>query len=324
MAYARVKPKSEQISPQSGVYADLDHLVRLQFEAQGFSFLPRQPIHSILSGRHASRLRGRGLNFEELRGYLPGDDIRSVDWKATARVRKPHVRVYTEERDRPVWLLVNQRQSMFFGSQVNMKSVTAAEAAALGAWRVLKAGDRVGAIVFNDTEIIKIPPLRSQKQVMLILRAIVKLNHQLHANSTIPAKPGLLNTVIRQLLPLAKHDCLVCLIGDGSGVDEETPKYITQLNAHNDLLSLFVYDPLEKELPKAGWLRIADGEQRLGFQSDDARLGQDFTEDFRKRLQHMEDLSRKSTMPLLPISTITPVSDQVRGLIGQIIRPRRI
>ena len=90
-----------------GVYADLNDLVRLRFHARGYSFLPRQPVHSVLAGRHGSRLRGRGLNFEEIRRYLPGDDIRIMDWRVTARTREPHVRVYTEERDRAV-----TRQSM--------------------------------------------------------------------------------------------------------------------------------------------------------------------------------------------------------------------
>src|SRR5262249_32196007 len=120
---------------QTGVYTTLDDLVRLKFSARNFSFLPRQPIHSLLAGRHASRLRGRGLNFEEIRRYQPGDDIRQIDWKVTVRTRKTHSRVFTEERERTVLLLVDQRRTMFFGSVKNMKSVTAAEAAALAAWR---------------------------------------------------------------------------------------------------------------------------------------------------------------------------------------------
>jgi uncharacterized protein (DUF58 family) len=113
----------------SQVYASLDALVRLQFEARGFSLLPRQPVHSLLSGRHASRLRGRGLIFEELRNYRPGDDIRSMDWRATARLRKPHVRVYSEERERPVLFVVDQRTNMFFGSARTTKATAAAELA---------------------------------------------------------------------------------------------------------------------------------------------------------------------------------------------------
>ena len=100
--------------PQPGVYASLAALVSLRFRAKGFSFLPRQPVHSILAGRHASRLRGRGLNFEEIRRYQPGDDIRQIDWKVTVRTRQTHSRVYTEERERSVLLLVDQRITMFF------------------------------------------------------------------------------------------------------------------------------------------------------------------------------------------------------------------
>ena len=92
-------------------------------------------MSSVLSGRYASRLRGRGLNFEEIRRYLPGDDVRTMDWKVTARTRSPHVRVYTEEKDRAVLLIVDQRINMFFGTRDKLKSVTAAELAALGAWR---------------------------------------------------------------------------------------------------------------------------------------------------------------------------------------------
>ena len=98
---AEVAAKKNRDRPPHGVYANLTELMKLEFKAQGFSFLPKQPVHSILAGRHASRLRGRGLNFEEIRRYLPGDDIRNMDWRVTARLRKPHVRVYTEERDRP-------------------------------------------------------------------------------------------------------------------------------------------------------------------------------------------------------------------------------
>ena len=115
------------------------HLRGLGGAATGLRFLPRQPARSVLHGRHGSRLRGRGLNFEELRNYLPGDDVRAIDWKVTARTGQPHVRVVTEERDRPTLIVVDQRMSMFFGSQLNMKSVTAAEAAALAAFAILEA-----------------------------------------------------------------------------------------------------------------------------------------------------------------------------------------
>src|SRR5215813_15471563 len=111
-----------------GVYVGLDELIALEYRGRKVSFLPRQPVHSLLSGRFASRMRGRGLNFEEIRDYRPGDDVRSIDWKVTARLQKPHVRVFNEERDRQALLVLDQRLSMFFGSRLAMKSVTAAQA----------------------------------------------------------------------------------------------------------------------------------------------------------------------------------------------------
>jgi uncharacterized protein (DUF58 family) len=154
-----------------GVYASLSELIGLQHKARGFSFLPRQPIHSLLAGQHASRLRGRGLDFEELRHYQFGDDVRQIDWKATNRTRKTQLRVFSEERERVVLLVIDQRLSTFFGSQRCMKSVAAAETAALVAWRVIFVKDRVGAVVFNDSAIVEIRPRRSRGTVMQILGA---------------------------------------------------------------------------------------------------------------------------------------------------------
>ncbi len=125
------------------VHVSLAGLRALEGRARTLSFAPRQPARSAMNGRHASRLRGRGLTFEELR---PGDDVRAIDWKTTARAGEPFVRVTTEERDRPALIVVDQRMSMFFGSVLNMKAVTAAEAAALAAFRIRDQGDRVGGI----------------------------------------------------------------------------------------------------------------------------------------------------------------------------------
>src|SRR6201991_2800023 len=141
-----------------GVYVDLDDLLALEHRGRRVSFLPRQLVHSLLSGRYASRKPGRGLNFEEIRDYRPGDDVRSIDWKVAARLQTPHVRVFNEERDRQGLLVTDQRLSMFFGSRLAMKSVTAAEAAAIAAWRILGVGDRVGAIVFDDRGLAEFRP----------------------------------------------------------------------------------------------------------------------------------------------------------------------
>lgn len=316
MQYPRVKPREAKESSAPGVYADLDALIRLQFKARGFSFLPRQPVQSLLSGRRASRLRGRGLDFEEIRRYIPGDDIRTMDWKVTARTQKPHMRVYTEERDRPGLLVVDQRLSMFFGSTVAMKSVIAAEVAALGAWRAFQVGDRVGALVFNDSDIRDIAPLRSRERVMQILRAITEMNHALRVDGKIQPNPGMLNKVLKKTLSLAKHDFIVGIVSDFSGADEETKNTVTRLAAHNDVIAFFVYDPLESDLPRAGRLAVSEGDLQLEVDTSEAGLRKRFRDQFDRELKTARDLMLKRAIPLLPIRTTEGVIEQLWHFLG--------
>jgi len=303
------------------VHVSLAHLVRLQHKATGYSFLPRQPIHSLLSGRYASRLRGRGLNFEELRQYQRGDDIRTMDWKVTARTRKPHVRVYTEERDRAVLLLVDQRTHMFFGSCERMKSVVAAEAAALGAWRSLGAGDRVGAIVFNDDAIEEIRPQRSKTTVMAILRTIERMNRALRADSTVQSHSNQLNVVLQKAHRLAKHDTLVVLITDGQGMNDDTTRLTAQLAQHNDVLGMLLYDSLrESPRPSKGQHVVTDGKLQMELNFDDRKFLERIAVDYQKEMDGIRAALRKISAPLLPINTAEDVVGQIRKLIGTATR----
>jgi uncharacterized protein (DUF58 family) len=306
-----------------GVYVQLDELVRLQHKASGFSFLPKQPVHSILSGRHASKLRGRGLNFEELRNYLPGDDTRNIDWKVTARTGTPYVRVYTEEKDRTVWLLIDQRVGMFFGSQQKMKSVVAAEVAAISAWRVLSTGDRVGALIFSDTEVSVVPPHRSRERVMQILKQVVDKNHALSASSDLKPDAGKLNEVLKQVGMLAGHDCLICLITDGDGIDGDTQRHISRLAEHNDVLTTLVFDPFEKTMPAVGRLRFADGEGQLEADTSSKKLRSAFKNKFEQRLEGIQTASRRYSIPVLSLDTTNPVTEQLREAFGHHLGTRR-
>lgn len=317
MQYTPIRKRQRGPRSAPGVYADLDELMRLRFKASGFSFLPRQPVHSVLSGYHASRLRGRGLNFEELRGYLPGDDTRHIDWKVTARTREPYVRVFTEEKDRTVWLLVDQRLSMFFGSRGRMKSVVAAEAAAIAAWRVLSQRDRVGAVVYDDADLRIFRPHRSVQRVTEILEYIVTRNHALDARSETQPAPGMLNRALRRVRELARHDCLVCLIGDATGIDGETQRHVTRLTEHNDVLSVFVYDPLEQAMPEAGRLVFSDGGSQLEFDTARRRARDAYRDDFQRRIDRIALTSRKHAIPLLRVSTSADLLEQVRDQLGQ-------
>ncbi len=307
----------------SRAYVTLDELLRLRHRARGFSFLPRQPVHSLLTGRHASRLRGRGLEFEELRHYFEGDDTRTIDWRATARRGEPQVRVHSEERDRNVLLLVDQRQSMFFGSQRAMKSVVAAEATALSAFRVTSLGDRVGAIVFSEHGIDEIRPQARDAGVRHILAATVRHNRLLSADGP-PAEPALLNEVLRRAARLANHDWLVSLISDVSGADATSKRYLTDITAHNDALTIFVQDPLEAELPDIGRAVLAEGDQQAEVDLSGRALRQRFAEGFAERREAAAGFSLHHAIPVLPLSTHRDVTEQLRELLGRRLARRRL
>jgi uncharacterized protein (DUF58 family) len=304
-------------SDTTGVYTNLQDLIRLQHKPRGFSFLPRQPVHSLLSGRHASRLRGRGLNFEEIRRYLPGDDVRNIDWKVTARTQKTHTRVYTEERERPVLLVVDQRINMFFGTQAQMKSVTAAELAALAAWRVLDAGDRVGAMVFGDSDVVEIRPHRSRSRVMQILGEIVRMNRALSVRTDITPAPGMLNEVLRNVRRIATHDFLVGIVSDFHGMDAETRRLIKLVGQHNDVIACMVYDPIAASVPKGARLVVGDGDVQIEADTDQGKVRHRIEAVFNDRLATLKgDLTRLG-IPVLPIETATPLARQLRQLLGQ-------
>ena len=202
------------------IHVDLAHLAGLEARARGFDFLPRQPVGSALSGRRASRLRGRGLEFEEIRAYLPGDDVRAIDWKVTARTGSPHVRVTREERDRPALIVVDQRQAMFFGTVLNMKSVTAAEIAALAAWRILGAGDRVGGLVLSDAGLAAVPAGRSRGAVLRLLDLVADRNLALSAEAPVSTEAaGRLDAALAQAARIVTHDWLVLVVSDFDGAE---------------------------------------------------------------------------------------------------------
>lgn len=302
-----------------GVYTNVQELMKLRYKASGYSFLPRQPVHSLLTGRHASRLRGRGMDFEEIRRYLPGDDIRKIDWKVTARTKKPHTRVYTEERERPVLIVVDQRVSMFFGTRVNMKSVTAAHGAALAAWRVVDQGDRVGALVFNDTQVKEFSPYRSRKRVMQILGEIVRLNQLLNVDTQSKANPTMLNQILDRALRTAKHDYMICIISDFFGMDENTRRLIKLMGQHNDVLAALIYDPIAGKPPQAGRFVISDGELQVEVDTSSGKKRTGIANIFDQRLRSLKDELTKLGIPVLPIQTEDPVELQVRRLLGQAI-----
>ncbi len=297
------------------IHVDADQLVRLGPRARALSLLPRQPARSILNGRHASRLRGRGLNFEELRGYLPGDDIRTIDWKVTARTGDPHVRVYTEERDRPALLLVDQRVSMFFGTVAYMKSVVAAEAAAIAAHRVLGQGDRVGGLVFSDTRVAEHRPQRRATALTRLLSSVAAANSALHAGLT-PEPTVSLNDMLTEAARVCQTSGLICLFSDCDGLDDRSEALLRRLAASNDLIVFNVADPTSRSLAPNLKLTVSDGDAQIEIDSSDPELSAKIRASMEDRLEQLHKWSRRYGFPVVPLTTLEPALDQLLRLFG--------
>jgi uncharacterized protein (DUF58 family) len=299
------------------VYVSLAQLMALQFQARGLSFVARQPQGSLLAGNHASRLRGRGLNFDELRRYQPGDDLRHLDWRASLRTGKPVVRTFTDERDRPALIVVDQRMSMFFGSVRSFKSAVAAELGALAAWMVFNAGDRVGGLVFNDARIDSVAPLRSRKRVEALCSRIAQQNAELKASNADHEGANQLDRVLQQCLAVAGHDHLICLVSDFAGAGPRTLQLLQQLSAHNDVVALLVYDPLALNVPSSGQLLITQGQLQVELAVSQRKVRQPLGDFLGGRLKDVASLLRRSQVPLLMISTALPAAEQLRNELGK-------
>lgn len=290
--------------------------MRLRYRARGFSYLPAQPVRSVLSGRKRSRLRGRGLDFDELRHYRPGDDIRNMDWKVTRRTGSPFVRVYTEERDRPVWVIVDQRLSMFFGSRRQMKSVVAAEAAALTAWRVLGVGDRIGAVLFNDHDCLYVRPSRSETAVMQWLAQLTRINGELTADAAWQPNASGLENALKMLSTRVGHDGLVIVISDFEGWNDKCLNLLKSLRRANDVIAVLVSDPLERNIESANRLVVSDGQFQLQVNAANSTAGARFRADFQQRLTSLTDQLKRHSVPLMTLSTDSDVTNQIQRRLG--------
>ncbi len=293
-----------------GVYVTLSELLKFGYMPKHFTLRPNGAVLSKLSGRHRSALRGRGMDFSEMKQYVQGDDTRNMDWKATRRTGKPYVRIYNEEKDRNVWLVISQMNSMFFGSQKQMKSVSAAHIAAIMAFKALETGDRVGAVVYNNEEVKFFKASSSKNNLVQIMTEIERQNRLLKASNSNNHK-GNLGKALKILSSLAKHDDLVVIIGDARAMDEESARDITRINTHNDVIGVIVSDPLEEKIIPSSSLFFSDGEETVDLDSRSKTFQQEYHNLREERRSSFRHLSRKNALPLLSISTKRPVLDQL-------------
>jgi len=301
------------------IFIDLQDLLKMESMARGFSFLSRkQKVKSILGGKHASKLRGRGLDFEEVRNYVAGDDIRNIDWKVTARTKKTHTKVFSEEKEKPALILVDQSKSMFFGSQHKTKSVVAAELAALAAFRILKEGDRAGGVVFADNGIDVVFPKRDRKNIFRFFEQIVQRNKELESSKAVDYDVAL-KDIFAKVRNIVSHDFLILIISDFHRYAPAVIKELAYMSRHNDVILAKVFDPLERDIPQAKIVASSEGLQSV-IKGNQKKIRERFKTGFDDEYQQFESQMKKYRIPLFKIDTVEDIDVQLKEIL---LRPRK-
>lgn len=298
------------------IHTSFAHLKQLQGKAKSIRFLGRQQAKSILSGRHASRIRGRGLSFEELRDYRAGDDIRTIDWRVTARTGKPHIRVYTEEKDKAAILIVDQRLSMFFGSVHNMKSVTASEIASLIAYSLFAQGDRIGGVLFNDHTVANFKPSKQPASLEYFIKQISAFNCLLHVDQIYKNPAMHLNQPLKAANRLVSHDQLIFVISDFSEVDEQTHQYLAQMARHNTVILCLITDSLTQTLPKNVSINVSDGISQMQLNTHNKKVHRELISTFTKRVEQIKGWQSESNLTVIPFCASEDTFEQLKAALG--------
>ncbi|MDP3875493.1 MAG: DUF58 domain-containing protein [Methylobacter sp.] len=240
-----------KVNTSERVAASLKTLIDLAKPAAALN-LKHAAIRAGQSGGYVSRFKGRGMEFEEARMYQPGDDIRSIDWRVTARTGKPHTKLFREERERPVFISVDNRQAMHFATRGVFKSVLAAKLAALLAWAAQHHGDRIGGQLFTASECRELKPQNGKHAVLRFLNA---LSESVDGKQTGLAAMSL-EQVLARLMQHARPGSLVYIISDFRGINEQVENHLAKLSRHCEVVLIFVYDALESQLPEQGRYRF--------------------------------------------------------------------
>jgi uncharacterized protein (DUF58 family) len=251
------------------------------------------------------------MDFSEVRLYQPGDDIRSIDWRVTARSGKAHTKLFTEERERPVFFVVDTGPSMQFGTKVAFKSVIAAKLAGMLAWSALAHGDRVGGILFSGKEHEEIKPNSSKRGILTFFRKMVDWNKKNLEVRDISESSDFYDVAVR-LKRVAKPGSVVYVISDFNNIDHQSELYLSLIGKHCELILINVYDVLEKHSPPAGNYLMTNGLRFEKFSIGRDEFADAFRNEFEKKENRLKNFCMKSGIRFLSICTTDDLQQILR------------
>ncbi len=257
---------------------------------------------NLQPGQKASKIRGSGLDFAEVRVYQPGDDVRSIDWKVSARKQKVHTKLFHEEKERPVLVFVDQTQSMFFGSGVRLKSIAAAELGALEIWRAVENGERIGGAIATNEEVILAKPRHGTTAATKMLFHIAEANRSLTRETF---KRISASEAVANLLNISKQRFKIVIVSDFQGFPNDWEEIVKRLARKNYLDLVHIYDPIEETLPPPGRYAVSDGKENAIFSSGDPDLSDEYEKAFNQKKSRLSQLAKLNSITYRNISTDT-------------------
>ena len=292
------------------IFLNLENLLKFEWISSVLNFkLGKQKSNSVLIGRYPSRLRGRGLDFEEARPYVIGDDIRNIDWNVTAKTGKTHTKVFTEEKEKPAFIYVDQSPTMGFGSKHKTKAVIAGELASLFAHKIKKSGDRVGGMIFTGDNYELITPKRDSKNIIHFLQKIIEANHKIYEPKEFNFEHSL-SEIIQKVNNVVTHDYLVFIISDFYRYNSSVLEYLSQISLHNDLVLIKVYDKMEAEIPTEK-MTISNGKHQINLFGNKKQIRKEIKNDFDINYKNFKTELEKYNVSMFKINTEEPVENQI-------------
>ncbi len=291
-----------------GVVASLDELVRQRSLFRSVGIAPTGRVRTLQSGSYDSAFHGRGMEFAESREYQAGDDVRTIDWRVMARTGRVHTKLFHEERERPVLMLVDARLPMRFGTRDSFKSVLAARAAATLAWAARDAGDRVGGIILRPSGHLEVAPQRTRGRLVGFLRHLSEATADESLGSSLPLSEGL-----ARLGRVARPGTLVLLLSDFHDLDDAAEREIGRMARRCDVACVLVHDALETDAPARGDYRISDGDRVLRLPTENQGWRTEYAERFAVRRARLEKLCARNRAAFLALQTGEDCQSILRG-----------
>tara|TARA_R110002167_G_scaffold60373_1_gene170638 strand:- start:309 stop:1232 length:924 start_codon:yes stop_codon:yes gene_type:complete len=304
------------IATEAGLIPDIKALLNLRYAADQLLLKSKRRVSYQRAGDHLSNFKGRGIDFDEVRLYQPGDDVRSIDWKVTARTGKPHTKLFREERERPIFILVDYSASMQFGTKTTFKSVIAAQAAAIISWAAMSYKDRVGGFIFSEHMDKEIRPMGGRRGILHFINGLANAEFL----SPQASNDNLLAEYLKKLRRVAKPGSLIYVISDfDHDNSDEIIKQYSRLSLHHDVLNIHVYDLLEKELPK-GVYQFADHENhKIALDTRNKKTHESYQTRYNSRLELLEKLYRSYRISYVNIATSEEVGSRLQRTFQKVV-----